>query len=157
MENAHDLFVGTDEQVIPSFLKYCLQYRSETSAETNEMIEGECQKYANLMGLLDAIWSSVRRIDCGLLPTQAQIEQLSIALTKCRKLWVQMGLSTKQPKWHLTFDGHLLYQVGRRGGLADKGDDSIERFHQILNKLRERFQATGSYETRGNCIRKELR
>jgi hypothetical protein len=33
MENAHDLFVGTDEQVIPSFLKYCLQYRSETSAE----------------------------------------------------------------------------------------------------------------------------
>jgi hypothetical protein len=46
-----------------------------------------------------------------------------------------MGLSTLQPKWHLTFDGHLMEQFKQHGGLADKSDETIEKGHQTLKTL----------------------
>jgi hypothetical protein len=44
--------------------------------------------------------------------------------------WLELGLSTKQPKWHITIDGELLHQVWAHSGLADKADDVIEKGHQ---------------------------
>jgi hypothetical protein len=57
----------------------------------------------------------------------------------------------------LTFDGHLFKQVCKYGGLADKSDEVIERWHQVLKKLRERFRNISSYEQREQRIRRELR
>ena len=74
-----------------------------------------------------------------------------------KKLWIDMCLTTRQPEWHLSFDGHLLSAVKRFGGLADKADDTIEKFHQTLKTLRGRFRGTRSYEQRERCIRRELR
>ena len=54
------------------------------------------------------------------MPTDEQKESLANALKEAKTLWLLMGLSTLQPKWHLTFDGHLLDQVTKYGGLADK-------------------------------------
>jgi hypothetical protein len=68
-----------------------------------------------------------------------------------------MKLSTLQPKWHLTFDGHLLQQYCRYGGLAEKSDESIEKEHQRLKTLRDRFRGISSYKMRETCIRRELR
>lgn len=68
-----------------------------------------------------------------------------------------MSLSTQQPKWHLTFDGHLLDQFSRFGGLADKSDETIEKGHQTLKRMRERFRGITDYKTRETCIRRELR
>ena len=116
-----------------------------------------CNNYCSLLGLLDAIWSTVRGIDAGLLPTDEQKERLANALKEAKALWLQMGLTTLQPKWHLTFDGHLLHQVTKYGGLADKSDKTIEKGHQTLKALRQRFRGISSYEVRENCIRRELR
>lgn len=109
------------------------------------------------MGLLDAIWSSVRGIDAGLLPTDQQKESLKRAIEKGKKLWLEMKLSALQPKWHLTFDGHLCNQYCKYGGLADKSDESIEKWHQVLKGLRERFRGIASHEKKETCIRRELR
>jgi hypothetical protein len=68
-----------------------------------------------------------------------------------------MDLSTLQPKWHLTFDGHLRHQVRKFGGLADKSDETIEKGHQTLKLLRDRFRGITSYEQKETCIRRELR
>ena len=68
-----------------------------------------------------------------------------------------MKLTTKQPKWHLTFDGHLLHQFKKYGGLADKSDETIEKGHQTLKLLRDRFRGVSSFEQRESCIRRELR
>jgi hypothetical protein len=68
-----------------------------------------------------------------------------------------MELSTRQPKWHLTFDGHLLQQLTTYRGLADKSDETIEKRHQDLKLLRDRFRGVPSYELREACIRRELR
>ena len=72
-------------------------------------------------------------------------------------MWTSMGLKTLQPKWHMTFGGHLLEQVIRYGGLADKADDTIELQHQILKKLRDRYRNITSFQRRVSCIRRELR
>jgi hypothetical protein len=56
-----------------------------------------------------------------------------------------MQLSTLQPKWHLTFDGHLLEQFKKFGGLADKSDETIEKGHQTFKHLRERFRGLATH------------
>jgi len=110
-----------------------------------------------LLGLLDAIWSAVRGIDGGLLPTEVQLGYLERAIGDAKALWLTMGLGTQQPKWHMTFDGHLLHQVRMYGGVADKADDTIEFQHQILMRLKDRFRSVPSYRKREICIQRELR
>jgi len=121
------------------------------------VVETKCTQFAKLLGLLDAIWSNVRGMDAGLLPTEVQLEYLEKALTEGKLLWLAMGIKTLQPKWHMTFDGHLLHQAKTYGGLADKADDTIELQHQILMKLRDRHRSITSYPRRETCIRRELR
>jgi len=92
-----------------------------------------------------------------LLPTDEQKIKLQTALLQAKELWLEMKLSTLQPKWHLTFDGHLMDQYSRYGGLADKSDESIEKGHQTLKVMRERFRGIPSYQQQETCIRRELR
>jgi len=124
---------------------------------TDEDITLKCDKFARLLSLMDVIWSNVRGIDAGLLPTENQIAQLETALNRAKAMWLEMNIKTLQPKWHLTFDGHLLHQVRTYGGIADKADDTIEFQHQILKKLRDRYRSITSYQRRECCIRRELR
>ena len=102
------------------------------------------------------MWSNVRGIDAGLLPTEEQLADLEKALEKAKQKWIELGLSTEQPKWHITFY-HLLEQVRRYGGLADKADDTIEHMHQILQRLRDQFRRVRSYQQRETGIKKALR
>jgi hypothetical protein len=91
------------------------------------------------------------------VPTDEQTKSLADALKEAKALWLQMGLSTLQPKWHLTFDGHLLQQFTKYGGIADKSDETIEKGHQTLKALRDRFRGISSYKQRETCIRREIR
>lgn len=153
MERADEIVMGTVDS--PGFLQKCLL--SRTPSATEDYVRSTCQQYARLLGLLDAIWSNVRGIDSGLLPTAEQCNTLETALAEGKALWLLMKLTTLQPKWHLTFDGHLLWQVKTYGGLADKSDESIEKVHQLLKQLRDRYRGIPSYEMKETCIRRELR
>lgn len=154
MGKSKELFLGT-EDAKPGFLQKCLLAKCNTT--TDGTITATCQDYCRLLGLLDAIWSTVRGIDAGLLPSGEQKATLADALAKAKALWLGMKLTTLQPKWHLTFDGHLFNQFTTFGGLADKSDESIEKGHQTLKTLRDRFRRISSYQLRENCIRRELR
>lgn len=154
MGKSKEIFLGNEDGT-PGFLQKCLLSKCDTISE--ETVRATCQDYCRLFGLLDAIWSTVRGLDAGLLPTEDQTTTLANALTKAKALWLQMKLSTLQPKWHLTFDGHLLDQFTKFGGMADKSDETIEKGHQTLKTLRDRFRGISSYEQRENCIRRELR
>jgi len=121
------------------------------------LIDTKMNEHAKLLGLLDAIWSNVRGTDAGLLPTEAQINCLRKATAEGKALWNAIDIGTLQPKWHMTFDGHLVDQVIKHGGLADKADDTIEFQHQMLMRLRDRYRSVTSYQRKETCIRKELR
>jgi hypothetical protein len=153
MERSDELFLGKDGSA--GFLQRCLQSKAEGTSD--ETVETTCKQYARLLGILDAIWSKVRGVECGLLPTADNVSSLELALKEGKALWLAMGLTTLQPKWHLTFDGHLLEQYKMYAGLADKSDESIEKQHQVLKQLRDRFRGITSYEQRETCIRRELR
>jgi hypothetical protein len=152
MDKCKALFLGKEGH--PGFLQKCLLSKCATT--TDAAVESKCNNYCSLLGLLDAIWSTVRGLNSGLLPTDEQTKSLADALKEAKALWLQMGLSTLQPKWHLTFDGHLLQQFTKYGGIADKSDETIEKGHQTLKALRDRFRGISSYEQRETCIRREL-
>ena len=154
MEKCNYIFNGNGNDAL-GFLQQSLQAKVASISE--EEVISTCGKYCRLLGLLDVIWSTVRGLDSGLLPTPEQRESLASALDEATALWLVMDLSTMQSKWHLTFDGHLLHQFTNYGGLADKSDESIEKGHQTLKALRERFRGISSYEQRETCIRRELR
>jgi len=82
---------------------------------------------------------------------------LEKTLTKGKALLLEMEIGTLQPKWHVTFDGHLLHQVKLCGGIADKSDETTELQHQVLMKLKDQLRRVTSYKGRETCIRKELR
>jgi hypothetical protein len=96
----------------------------------SEGIQHTVKDYKNLMGCLNAIWLAVHGLDLGLLPTAADLVFLEKAIAEGKRCWSELGLSTLQPKWHLTFDGHLLHCVDVCGGLADMSDEAIEKGHQ---------------------------
>jgi hypothetical protein len=148
MEKCNSLFIGDDQT--PGFLELCRLSKCPTMLKDN--LVTKCNEYRSLMGLLDAIWLSVRGLDAGLLPTDEQKERLAESLKEGKALWFRMGLSTLQPKWHLTFDGHLLDQFTKYGGLADKLDESIEKGHQTLKALRHCFRGIPTYKQRETCI-----
>jgi hypothetical protein len=78
-------------------------------------------------------------MDLGLLPAAANLVFLEKAIAEGKRRWLELGLSTFQPKWHLTFDGHLLHCVDVFGGLADKSDEAIEKGHREWKQLQENF------------------
>jgi hypothetical protein len=123
MDKCKALFLGKEGH--PGFLQKCLLSKCATT--TDMAAESKCNNYCSLLGLLDVIWSTVRGLNSGLLPMDEQTKSLADALKEAKALWLQMGLSTLQPKWHLTFDGHLLQQFTKYGGIADKSDETIEK------------------------------
>ena len=143
------------EELFDAFALLIVENKAQSI--TDDDITSKCNQFARLFGLLDTIWSNVRGIEGGLLPTNEQVNLLRKAIQKGKALWISMNMSTLQPKWHMVFDGHLLQQVITYGGLADKSDDTIELQHQVRMRLRDRYRSVTSYERRETCIRRELR
>jgi hypothetical protein len=129
----------------------------DPALETTKGIQQTVEDYKNLMGCLNAIWSAVCGLGLGLLPTPADLVFLEKAIAEGKRRWLEMGLSTLQPKWHLTFDGHLLDCVKSCGGLADKSDEAIEKGHQEWKRLQERLCRIRNFEQQQKCIMRAWR
>jgi hypothetical protein len=134
-----------------------LQELKDENLISNEEIETKCKAFTNILGTLDAIWSSVTGIEQGLLPTEEQLQFLDRAIQKGKAAWIDADLGTGQPKWHLSFDGHLLNQSRKYGGLADKSDATVEKGHQIWKEYQGRFTRMANFEQQQNSIRRAWR
>jgi hypothetical protein len=55
------------------------------------------------------------------------------------------------------FDGHLLHQFRKCGGLADKNEDVIEFDDQIWKREKERTRMVKNFETQQRCQAKKRR
>ena len=113
------------------------KHHKPSTCKPIEDLRKDTKKYERALGLLDVVWSSVRGID-GLLPSDEFLTSLEANIEKARVAWLALGLNIDgNPKCHLTFDGHLLEQVRRFEGMADKGEDWIEHLHQCWKKQKE--------------------
>jgi hypothetical protein len=89
----------------------------ETVEDIHLLTSEKCSK---LLGCVDAVWANVLGLEIAFLET---------ALSEGKKPWLELGLSTKELKWHLAFDGHLIHCAKIFGGLGDKDDAVIEKGH----------------------------
>ena len=121
---------------------------NDLQLECDGNIRERCKSYALLLKSLGAIWSQVRGIEKGLLPTTENKVELSNAIAKGKQIWLDLGITTNQPKWHLTFDGHLEEQYDRLGCIADKAEDAIEFEHQTWSKLDFKYRHVMNFEKR---------
>ena len=144
MDNGKEIF----EKISPPLME------KKIDGIENVHVQETLDKYAGMMVTMDAIWSCVRGRQQGLLPTEEDIAYLTAAVAEGRRRWLELNITTLQPKWHYTFDGHLVDQVKRFQGLADKGDDPIEKGHQVWNIFYDRFCRIVSFSKREKCIRK---
>jgi hypothetical protein len=107
--------------------------------------------------ILDVVYSAVRGVD-GLLPTEAEIVQLEKVVADAKTLWLDCGFNIKgNPKCHLIFDGHLVHQFLKYGGLANKTEDVIEFDHQIWKREKERTRTVKNFRTQQRCQVKKMR
>jgi hypothetical protein len=147
--------MNNSDKIIESASQALVDLKSDNLPE-GEILR-KSRMYSELLNTLDSIWSNVCSIKTGLLPTDDDLKNLELLLIVGKRQWLGLGISTSQPKWHLTFDGLLLRQVARYRGLADKGDAPIELGHQIFGRLHERFRGAATFEQREICIMRAYR
>jgi hypothetical protein len=147
--------MNNSDKIIESASQALVDLKSDNLPE-GEILR-KSRMYSELLNTLDSIWSNVCSIKTGLLPTDDDLKNLELLLIVGKRQWLNLGISTSQPKWHLTFDGLLLRQVARYRGLADKGDAPIELGHQIFGRLHERFRGAATFEQRERSIMRAYR
>jgi hypothetical protein len=130
--------------------------REQTNISEAGILE-RIDKYKNLLGKLDVVYSTVRGVE-GLLPTEAEVLQLEKVVLDAKTLWIECGFNVKgNPKCHLIFDGHLVHQFRKYGGLSDKNEDWIEFDHQIWKREKERTRTVKNFRTQQRCQVKKMR
>jgi hypothetical protein len=130
--------------------------RKQTNVSEAEICE-RFGKHENLLGKLEVMCSTVRGVE-GLLPTEAEVLQLEKVILDAKALWIECGFNVKgNPKCHLIFDGHLLHQPRKCGGLADENEDVMEFDHQIWKQEKERTRTVKNFETQQRCQAKKMR
>ena len=131
--------------------------KRKADSVSDACIDNGCDKFQAVLQNQNEIWSRVRGID-GLLPTEEHLKELKEAIETGKKLWKQVGLSTKQPKWHYTFYlQHLYAMVVKFGGIADKTDEYIEKDHQYWKVREARFCRITSFKTQQLAMRRAER
>jgi hypothetical protein len=129
---------------------------TQTTVTVDELRQ-RMQQYRDLLGKLDVIFSMVRGVDF-LLPTPEEIQTLETVIEAARVLWLQCGFNIEgNPKAHLFFDGHLLEQFIKHGGLADKTEDPIEFDHQEWKKEKDRTRSVKNFKLQQKCQIKRMR
>jgi hypothetical protein len=114
-------------------------------------------QYRDLLGKLDVVFSMVRGVDF-LLPNPEAIQTLKTVIEGARVLWLQCGFNIEgNPKAHLMFDGHMLAQFVKHGGLADKTEDPIEFDHQEWKKEKDRTRSVKNFKLQQKCQIKRMR
>jgi hypothetical protein len=123
-------FMEQSTSVFASAATLLLEIR-DVGLATQEEIQMKSKACAKLMDCCDSHWSNLHGLESGLSPTDAQLEFLETAVAEGKRQWLELGLTTNQPKRHLTFDGHHLLNCAKTfGGVADEsGDAAIEKDH----------------------------
>jgi hypothetical protein len=93
---------------------------------TQQDILNTMKEYRRMFTLLGSAFSLLRQI----LPSNSDLQTLEKTIDEADKVWKKLGISCT-PKAHGLFDGHTLEQHTRLRGIGDKGEDFVEKGHQL--------------------------
>ena len=137
---------------------HALDVYDEVHADVSQdKVFDRIRRFRHLLGLLDSLFSHIRGIETGVLPTEDDVQQLVSIVDNTKSWWLKCGIGTLQPKWHAIFSGHLIDQVRSFKGIADKTDDMIEKAHQPWKREKERTWNIKRFESQQRCQLKAIR
>lgn len=137
---------------------HVLDVYDEENADVSQVkVFRHIQNFRQLLGLLDALFSHIRGVQTGILPSDDEISQLSTIVDNAKSWWLKCNIGTLQPKWHMVFSGHLIEQVRTHGGIGDKNDDMIEKAHQPWKREKERTWNVKQFQSQQLCQLKSIR
>jgi hypothetical protein len=84
------------------------------------------KEYRRMFTLLGSAFSLLQQI----LPSASDLQTLEKTIDVANALWKKLAISCT-PKAHGLFDGHALEQHKRLQGIGDKGEDFVEKGHQL--------------------------
>lgn len=122
----------------------------DQSAVSTKDLEETMDLYEQLYGLLDKIFSDLRKI----LPSEEELVDLEDAIKYARVIWIERLQISCTPKAHALFDGHALEQHKRVEGLGDKTEDFVEHGHQLGLRDERRTWNIRNFEA---CQRSQIR
>ena len=96
-----------------------------TVAELDEKMES----FYKLYRVMDVVFATLRTP----APTSDEIKRLEDTIKVFKELWIELDISITV-KAHVLFD-HGLEQIKKEGGIADRGEDFIEKHHQKVTRI----------------------
>ena len=105
------------------------RYKEQGGTVTEDELERKFATYEHIFLVLDVVFALLRKP----APTNGEIRSAEEAIFVLKYLWIQEGISIT-PKAHVLFD-HAIEQYSRVGGIADKAEDFVEKFHQTEKSL----------------------
>ena len=130
-------FLENMEKVMDELKKVSINRLHEVSGieeiDTNrcslEQLTTTIEKFANLFRTIDVVFALLRIPD----PSNGEVKEVTNAIKVLETLWIDLKLNVT-PKIHILFN-HTISQYKRYGGIANKVEDFVEKFHQVGKQL----------------------
>jgi hypothetical protein len=106
------------------------RYKKQGGKMTESELEDTMSQYEKILDVMDVCFSKLRTP----APTEDEKNEADEAVFVLKKLWINAGINIT-PKAHVLFE-HAIKQFRRiPGGIADKAEDFVEKFHQTAKGL----------------------
>jgi len=156
-------FLTKEEEIMNDIIKECHKIREEREKEnlsftiiSKEELDELLLLYRETFQLLDATFSGLRII----APTTEEINFTHRVIKLLKHYWVDKLELSITPKAHMVFE-HAINDKGtgdmqKFGGLGDKTDEWGEKWHQTMEKVRNKVRGMIGFKNQSKTIIKSL-
>ena len=156
-------FLTKEEEIMNDIKEVCHEIREEREKESlpfaiisKEELDGLLLLYRETFQLLDATFAGLRIIAL----TEEEINFTQRAIRLLKHYWVDKLKLSITPKAHMIFE-HAINDKGtgdvqKFGGLGDKTDEWGEKWHQTMEKARNKVRGMIGFKNKSKTIIKNL-
>ncbi len=156
-------FLTKEEEIMNDIKEVCHEIREEREKEnlsftiiSKEELDGLLLLYRETFQLLDATFAGLRII----APTEEEITFTQRAIKLLKHYWVDKLKLSITPKAHMVFE-HAINDKGtgdmqKFGGLGDKTNKWGEKWHQTMEKARNKVRGMIGFKNQSKTIIKNL-
>ena len=145
------------DKIMDKIDEVCIDRQRERVADnlplkpiSEEEVRSRLATYRETFQVLDAVFAGLRSIE----PTKDEIDMTGRSIALLEHYWELLDLP-RTPKYHLL--SHAVMQMIRFGGLGDKTDEFMEKWHQIMGIQHDlTCKMQGGYKARATTMIRNL-
>jgi hypothetical protein len=132
MDNVVNIVRDIKEEARKVLVKNRERFGAELTL-TDEALHEKMESFNRLLRVMDVVFATLRTP----APTSGEHVTAKESIGVFKELWCGMGISITV-KAHVLFD-HAVDQFMKEGGVADRGEDFIEKHHQKVGRIDHLF------------------